>query len=548
MIISSPTVQGSGHITRAFANGNESIFAVASAFPLLTNPPARAAYAGQELRHRVSLHRPGEQSPFAWFDKPRLPINWVSFHPKDTVVAIATGTYDGGWMFEGQLLLWNWLENNWWEPISQVPEVVWADFNPGGAALSLIVRPWDEEWGGDPKGPEDDAFTRFYSASAVADSSVVGAELVLDPTSRLEPDELAELSAAEALKMGAHESVAAWLNLPELVMRGAIWDVAWLDVDRIASVSDGCLLQVHYVNGTEETRIEGDGYGAAIVSSKPLLVHAARRMTWNDCEESSRLLAIREGALVELGSYPGSYSFTGSLDGTVLGRLNRNRPGSATSDILIDVATGAGIPIDLGHYDCFNHFVGIEGAPAHYFLQATPPDGHERKRLCRLDADCNVESIWPVLHQDGSYASHAMECCGCYLEDSAGAGIVLAGMHYDPNPSTPKRGFIYRKSVKADCELWRHPTVAASSAIVHLERLGIIAAAFLDGTLRLVDAVTGSIRAAGRVTIHAQPTVIFSLAANEHALAIGTFDGRVVVLELGPLLASDAIIGSIELA
>ena len=543
MIISSPTVRGSGHITGAFVDQDRAILAVASVFPLLTNPPARAAYAGHKLRRRLSLHRPGGQLPFAWFDSIRRPINWVSFHPSEPVVAIGAGTYDGGWMFEGELLFWNWLENSWREPILQIPEVVWVNFSPDGTTLNLIVRPWDEEWGSDPTGPDDDAFARFYAASTAAGPGVAGVELVLDLNARLRANELEKLSAAEALNRGADERVAAWLDLPKLGMRGAIWDVAWLGPDQIASVSDDCLLQVSDLTGAELARIEGDGYGAAIVRSEPPLVHAARPRTRSDSGVTSRLLAIRDGALVELGSYPGSYSFTGSSDGTVLGRLDRHQSGSAATDLLVEVATGAGASIDLGHYDCFNHYVGIEGAPEHYFLQATPPEGHERKRLCRLDADRKVENLWPILHPDGSYASHAMECCGCYLEDAAGPGIVLAGTHYDPNPSTPTRGFIYRKWIGADHELWRQPASAASSAIAHLETLGVIAAAFLDGTLRLLDAMTGATKAAGRVTINGQPTVIYSLAANDCDLAIGTIDGRVAVLRPGSLFAGDASVG-----
>ncbi|RZF59029.1 hypothetical protein EWE75_24045 [Sphingomonas populi] len=463
-------------------------------------------------------------------------------------MAIATGTYDGGWMFEGELLLWNWTENSWREPVSQIPEVVWVNFDPEGATLDLIVRPWDEEWGGDPNGQEDDAFTRFYGANTIADWNVARSEFVLDPAARLGDDKLKILFAADESKKDAHKSVAAWLKVPKLIERSAIWDLSWLGDDKIASVSNECLLQIDDLTGTKLSYVEGDGYGAAIVSSEPPLIHVAQRRIRSDSEVSSRLLAIQDGALVELGTYAGSYSFTGSSNGTVLGRLVRHHRGSASSDLLIDVATGVGVPINLGHYDCFNHFVGIDGAPANYFLQATPPDGHERKRLCRLDAHGNVESLWPVLDQDGSQASHAMECYGCFLDDSAGAGIVLAGKHYDPNPSAPIIGFIYRKSLNADRELWRHPTTAASSAIVYVESLGIIAAAFLDGTLRLIDAITGAVRAAGRVTIGAQPTVIFSLSANGYALAIGTMDGRVAVLEPGPLLASDATVGRIELA
>lgn len=548
MILTSPTLHGCGHITGAWESADGTVLAIANAFPLLTNPPARAAYAGQKLRHRVSLHRRGERMPFAWFDKLRLPINWIGLHPRETKIAIAAGTYDGGWMFEGQLLIWDWTEDSWSEPFPQMPEVVWVNFRPDGTELDLIVRPWDEQWGGDPDRPEDDAFTRFYAVTADADRCTPEAQLELDPLAKLTANGQKALPAFETLRRDASEKVAAWLNVPDLATRGAIWDVAWFGPDKIASVSDDCLLQVNSLTGDELVRIEGDGYGAVIVSSEPPLVHAARHRDRDEGEVASRLLSVHDGSLVELGSYPGSYSFTGSSNGTVLGRLDRNRRGSATSDLIIDVATGAVVSIDLGHYDCFNHFIGLKGAPAQYFLQASPPHGHERKHLCRLDADLKVERLWPVLHQNGRHASHAMECCACYFEDANGAGIVIAGTHYDPSPSTPTRGFVYRKDPSADLELWRQPTTSASSAIVHLPGLNLIAAAFLDGTLKLIDATTGTTKAAGNVTIDAMPTVIFSLAAKGPVLAIGTFDGRVATLDPASLLATGSTIGRIELA
>lgn len=544
MIISSPTVHGCGQIASAFVSPECSVLAIASSFPLLTNRPARAAYAGQKLRHRVSLHQPGEQSPFALFDSLRLPVNWIGFHPSQSVVVIAAGSYDGGWMFDGELVLWNWIEDKWWRPVEQVPEVVLAEFGPDGTTLDLIVRPWDEEWGGS----EENSFTRFYQASVSADPGAAGSEFVLDAALRLPEDGIEKFAVADAAHRDAEERVAAWLGVSKLDKRGGVWDVAWLGSGKIASVSDDCLLRIDDIGGADAIRIEGNGYGAAIVGSEPPLIHVAQQRGWTDCEVVSRLLAVHDGGLVEIGSYPGVYTFTASPNGTVLGRLDRHQAGTASTDVVIEIATGAATPIDLGHYDCFNHFVGIEYAPAHYFLQSTPPQGHERKRLCRLGTDYRRESLWPVLAQDGTHGSHAMECCGCYLEDAAGAAIVLAGKHYDPNPHAPTRGFIYRKGLDEGQELWRHPTAAASSAVVYIPEHGVIVATFLDGSLKVVEAVTGAIRTAGMVTIDAQPTVVFSLAATSHSLALGTLDGRVVMVDHSALLSVDGTIGKIELA
>lgn len=160
MIASSSTIYGCGQITGAFPNLERTVLAIASTFPRLTNPPGRAAYAGQQLRHRLGLYRRGERQPFATFDQLRFPINDVSFHPEDPVIAIGGGSYDGGWVFEGELILWDWSTGLSHCGAKQVPEVERCVFDASGTCLNILVRPWDEEWGAD-ESPQD-AFERLY--------------------------------------------------------------------------------------------------------------------------------------------------------------------------------------------------------------------------------------------------------------------------------------------------------------------------------------------------------------------------------------------------
>jgi hypothetical protein len=82
------------------------LVAICSAFDLLYWP-GRALYDGHALRHRVSLYSSEFQHRVAVFDAARFPINDLAFHPSEPRLAVATGSYDGGYMFEGELLLWN---------------------------------------------------------------------------------------------------------------------------------------------------------------------------------------------------------------------------------------------------------------------------------------------------------------------------------------------------------------------------------------------------------------------------------------------------------
>lgn len=84
-------------------------------------------------------------------------------------------------------------------------------------------------------------------------------------------------------------------------------------------------------------------------------------------------------------------------------------------------------------------------------------------------------------------------------------------------------------------ETWRLGTTAVASAIVHSPKEELIIVAFLDGTLTLINAADGAVEMAGQVTIESYPTVIYSMDVMEASLAVGTFDGRIAVIQVHEL-------------
>jgi hypothetical protein len=217
--------------------------------------------------------------------------------------------------------------------------------------------------------------------------------------------------------------------------------------------------------------------------------------------------------------------------------LNRIPVGNSTKDVLLDLAgSGEAKTIDLGQYDCFNHYIGIDGAPYLFFLQGAPQTSHKDKRLCVVEPTGDVRPLWPLLVADGTNASHAMECCGCFVGDGAGEGVIVSGRHYDPSPSRPVAAFIYRKELGADRELWRHETDACASAVTFVPDEGLIAAALLDGTLMLLRATDGHVLFTGKTRIDGVRTIIFSMDASGERLALGTVDGRIAVVIVKEIL------------
>jgi hypothetical protein len=75
----------------------------------------------------------------------RFPVHALAFHPTLPLSAVGTGSYDGGYFFEGELLLFNWeihlTVSSFEDGIGrEVPGLEWLDDH----ALCLLVAPPDD--------------------------------------------------------------------------------------------------------------------------------------------------------------------------------------------------------------------------------------------------------------------------------------------------------------------------------------------------------------------------------------------------------------------
>ncbi|NMK48067.1 hypothetical protein [Achromobacter sp. Bel] len=532
-----PTLRGSGTITGVFFNSEQDVAAVASAFPLLANPRARAAYGGRTLRYRVALYRRDAWVPFAVFDDLRFPVNDVAFSPAGTSLAIGAGSYDGGFLFEGDLVVWDWQKPQGTRLFNNVPEVVRCRYNASGDQIEAWVRPWDEEWGlptDDPDAAFDTLYVLRANTSGTSSAAFRPADLELDPT-HIAPHEAppADLHTPEA-------RLKDWFGIHHWTGRGAIKDVAWLDNDRFAIAHEGCRLEIYHRNGERIAAYGGPGHGAEILRGAGLHVHVVETTDHPAAygRQDSRLYTLTDDGLRLTRAYEGEFTFSATPQGALLGRQNRfHLAGTPARDVLLHLASGEERRLDLGHFDCFNHYIGIRGAPWLFLLQGTPASSHEHKFLCIVQPDGTVRRLWPLLKADRTPASHAMELCGCYVDDALGAGVIICGKHYSPTVDNAYTGFLYRKPLDRDREAWRLPTRASASAIVALPEAGLIAAAFLDGGLQLIDAQTGALRLDAKVRLDGFPTLILAMDAAGGTLLAGTVDGRIAVVEASALCA-----------
>jgi hypothetical protein len=248
--LTSPRLAELGRPAGAYRCARAPLVALASVFePLYW--PGRAIYEGHKLRYRLSLYDLAAGAPaarVAVFDGARYPINDVAFHPGQPLVALATGSYDGGWAFEGELLLWNWQTGERVHVLSERRDVARVRFTDEGR-LRVLLRPRDEEEHG-----AADAFTTFVGGelddlrpfaqlgltAGQADPRIAGFPVVEPSALELAP---AALSAEQRARRW--EELAGAVAGGELEERHRVWDVAW-EVPaggggpRVLAVHDGC--------------------------------------------------------------------------------------------------------------------------------------------------------------------------------------------------------------------------------------------------------------------------------------------------------------------
>lgn len=549
------SLPGVGEILGAYANDRSDIMAIASEFRLLTEPPARASYGGTAPRRRVGLYNRGTRRPFAHLDSLRYPVNDIAFHPVYPVLAIATGSYDGGWMFEGELVLWNWETGEVGAPLIKTPEIVRTAFTEDGSAILAFSRPWDE---GMAEG--DEAFDMYFELRATffedLSQGVSATDKVTAQMERQTPKTTRDVFSDQrfADPKDPVAEISRFTGVTSLAQRSPIWDIAWLGDDKLGVVHDDCHLQTIGLRDEALSIFKGTGHGSEILFGTSTYVHVVERnddAEWPNANSSS-LLEFQDGRLVSRASFIGSHTFAISASGELLGRRDRSgiEEREAPFDQYFDGQSWHSKA--LGHYDVFNHFIRIDGAPYLFFVQndqpfANPLDffgseensfsfKHPEKWVCMVNEQGDSKRLWPILQDDGTDASHPMECDFAYLSDELGEALVVGGKHYNPNPYEAYKGFVYRRDLWTGKELWRHSINASPSQIIYSGETGVVLVFTLNGEYLVINAKTGALLVLRMLRDTGLPTVAFSAALKRSSLALGMIDGGIVATDLENLV------------
>lgn len=521
-----------GRPAGAYRRSAGGLVALVSDFDLLYWP-ARGIYEGHRLRHRISLYSPDLHTRLGVFDGARYPINDVAFHPSEPVLAIATGTYDGGWLFEGELFLWNWDANQAVKVLSENREVSRVRFVDSDT-LALLLRPRDEEEYG-----EDAAFDAFIGGTlndlrgfrelglreGDADPRIAGFGPVDPGSLHLRPG---------SFKPEDHDR--QWreeLGAADFEPRHRVWDVAWLGPDRLLAVHDRCHLESWSPNGRREHIIRGNGHGVQLLrSAESAFVHVLERANvFTGSHDRSTLLELRDAELVGVAGFDHGVLFSVDRAGRF---LCRDTGDLAQKRERRDAVIGSGgrvlLSQDLGHYDCFNHHLRIDGGDDLYFLRGTPASSHQSKVLCRIDTTGSVKECfrWDTEEQ------HLMCGTACLLSTGI---LVRAYRVYDPHPQRFS-AYVEAREMPTGRRRWRRSVSALVTCMTSVDRQPWLIYALTDGHVGVLDVETGDLAFETNLHLDGVSSVALSMCALGDRIALGTIDGRLLLLRIEERMAS----------
>ncbi len=464
------------------------LIALTSGFPLLSWP-GRAIYDGRRLVQRVALYDDHHQR-LGVFDDARYHINDVAFHPTDPVLAIATGEYDGGYFFEGELWLWNWQTGERRE-LESTRETLRCRFEPDGL-LTIAVQPIAE-----------------------TDQSYYG--LTFDPRTTVTVDphdlvvcRLADFGFDDDLE-GREQANAIARGELGIEHRAVIWDLAWTFDGRIAVARDDGHVELWSSTGKREHVIRIGGNVVQLLRQPAqLLVHVSGAR--------SELHVLRGNQLELWMELPEKY--TCSVDAA--GRILARQVEGGRQDLLVTASKEILVQGDLGHYDVFNHFLRIDGAEELFLLRGTPMTSHEHKRLCAIgpgDIVAIPELAWDT---DGE---HRMTGSAVMLDEDF---VCSYRVHQSPGGGAIR---IERRTRFSGEVVWRHDVRAAASALIAWPAVGGVVAALIDGSLCVLDG-DGGVLLDEPFEIDGVRTIPTALLVHEETLIVGTIDGRISMRSL----------------
>ncbi len=525
---------------RIFHDRERGLVAIASRMPHLGYPGRWLFPEVYPSSNRLSIYREADGSLVGCIST-KFPINDVSFSPVEDSVVIATGSYDGGWFFEGYLLRFNWSKNEAEQLLGQSREFVACRHEPNGA-ITALMRPENEE--------------EFWEAKQLDAWSIVLA-VTFDGRSSSWKGAPVEVSREDARQSGLIPSVPSdhgfsdeiltptskhhrvwrreamdWLEHMGAELYAGIWDVKWLDRETLAFVANGVALERRSVSNGVLNRERCEGNGVELIQHPRLglLSHVqfagqhggtidtrSELWQWSNRKQPTRMRFER----------PYAFSFDHLGNGLAIDISWANQ--REHKSLLLGPSGQTLQTVDCGASDRLGPTAFPHGLDTCYFLRREGEQAFSNNdyRLWRVEnaQKTSPVRVWNTLERDFC----PVVSVACSRTTMLGAGSVW-------NRDVHQRVGWFMKLIELASgreiisgDISSSPTCVALSQDRQTAIIG-----FVDGRIGLFDLGSGSIISEVALPKRHTGSVPISLSVHENRLLVGTHDGRVLLAGIHP--------------
>lgn len=465
----------------------------------------------------LSLYEMNSLQLITHLDTFRYPINDLDIHPEKNLMLIATGSYDGGCFFEGELFLLNLKTGTLHKIVSDNRDFIQCQFIE--EEIELMVHPIQDL-------DNDDLTSKVYRIP-------------------VEENQVFQLSNLQPLKVFPYgeedfgnreeqkDKNSPKKQLTDLGNRynkhyqhkALAWDLTFINDQYLAiGYSDARLGLLDIAkNHLDLIAVAEQGDCVQLFKnqySEKLIVNIANREIFASNVNTLYAfdLVTHNTTLLKKGSFILSKTKNDEYLARQTGYKDENR-----NDIVWDPTFQPTFEGRLGHYDIFNHYLRIDNCDKLYALVGNPREQHQNKQLIEITPRLNTQLYLFHIEQQ----PHHFNNLNAILIDDI---FCIEAEIYHP---TLYPGKHLLKAIKKDGSiLWEKNLNHQSTGMTAIKAYpGHVAIAFTSGEIWIIHIFSGAVT----LNIPQQKKVRgypLSIANFNNKLAIGYDNGLIEVLEL----------------
>ncbi|WP_460726070.1 hypothetical protein [Nocardia heshunensis] len=459
----------------------------------------------------------------------------MAIHPTLPIAAVGTGSYDGGYAYEGELLildLLSGLSTSVQRGAREVLHLEWVSEQ----ALRVVVAPVDSFPGG-----HYDCTAHTYAYTAVLerpDWSKVAARSVQHQEFDGQRIEF-QRPATEVVDARAIAALTALTGEP-WELRRHVWDVHQLRDGRVLACTEGVLAESWRPDGQLEWRVQDAQGGRQLVIRDGQLeawVNVARELChrvgteWVTESPLVVRVSLENGNMLDSVALDSSVTLTTREDGWLALR-STDTYSQGWLALISPTGQAPEMRTPLGGFEARNHAFPIRHSSQLLFLQGTDgEESSEDKYVVSVDpapsdGESPVQALFP-LEWDIERAGHLFGGPGIEVGSVGNRDLVHAGAIHDGAGLLPGNVFVVRRSGLYGAVRW---VVTADFPVTALDGdEDTVYVAFNSGELVAIHTADGTIRWRQHLEVDGLPAVPLSVTLTGPGhLVIGTVDGRIL--------------------